>query len=227
MFGFLRLRKKRPEADPEGTRVPSVQDFLGIKDIQDGIIMLKDGGYRVLIEVVGGINYPLLSDAEKDAAEDLFARFISSLSFPVQFYIQTRLLDLATEIEDFVRKSSRLNPALQAYAASFAEYLSYWARSGVLVKKVYVVIPMDGEDDPYVARQEILRRRDFVLSELQRIVACRPLDTEGVVDVLYTALNKSVATAMRAGDAARFGFLEPVVRGVRMRDVRAAFSEAQ
>lgn len=227
MFAFLRLRKKKPEADPEGTRVPSVQDFLGIKDIQDGIIMLKDGGYRALIEVVGGINYPLLSDAEKDAAEDMFGRFVSSLSFPVQFYIQTRPLDLAAEIEEFVRKSSALNPALQAYAASFARYISYWTKSGVFVKKVYVVVPLDGESDPYVARQEILRRRDFVLAELQRFVACRPLDTEGVVDVLYTALNKSAATAMRASDAARFGFLEPVVKGVRTRDVRTAFSEAQ
>ncbi|MDK2856746.1 MAG: hypothetical protein PWQ86_1959 [Bacillota bacterium] len=215
MFGFMRWRKKRPEAETEGTRVPSVQDFLGIKDVRDGIIILNDGGYRALIEVIGGVNVSLLSDAESDAVEDLFGRFVASLNFPVQIYVQTRPLDLAGEIEEFLKRSSALNPALQAYAASFARYVSYWAGSGVLVKKVYVVVPVEGEEDPYVAHQEILRRRDFVAAELQRFVACRPLDTEGVLDVLYTALNKSAATAMRASDAARFGFLEPVVRELR------------
>ncbi len=225
MLSFL--KRKKPNNDAEGTRVPSVQEYLGIKDIQDGIIFLKDGGYRLLIEAVGSVNYMLLSEAEQDAMESFFSRFLSSLNFPVQFYTQTRPLDLTGQTEELMEKAANLNPNLQQYARGFIRYLSYWATSGVLVKHTYIVIPVDDEDDYYIARQELLRRRDLVVGELQKWVACRALGTKEVLDVLYTAFNKGDAAAMKASDAEKHGFLDPVVRGVKLQDVRAAFSQAQ
>lgn len=210
---FARKKKKKKQDMTEGTHIPSVQSFLGIKDIQNGIIHLESGGYRMIIEIIGSVNYPLLSANEQDAMEDMFSNFISSLNFPVQFYIQTKPLDLTSQTEELNRKSVHLNDNLKQYAASFARYLSYWAKSGVLVKRTYVVFGVDDEDDPYIARQELLRRRDIISAELQKWLSCRTLDTSGVLDVLYTAYNKSVVTAMRPGDAEKYGFLAPLVRG--------------
>lgn len=224
---FRLFKKKKSGDDTGGTRVPSVQDYLGIKDIQDGIIFLKGGGYRLLIEAVGSVNYMLLSESEQDAMESFFSRFLSSLNFPVQFYIQTRPLDLTSQTEELAEKAAELNPSLQRYAQDFIRYLSYWATSGVLVKHTYIVIPVDDEDDYYIARQELLRRRDLVVGELQKWVACRALGTREVLDVFYTAFNKDAATVMKTGDAEKYGFLDPVVRGVKLRDVRAVLSEAR
>lgn len=212
---FVRKKKKqKSNGATNGTHVPSVQDFLGIKDIQNGIVHLSCGGYRMIIEVIGAVNYFLLSANEQDAMEDMFARFVSSLNFPVQFYIQTKPLDLSSQTEELNQKSINLNSNLQQYAASFARYLSYWAKSGVLVKRTYVVFGIDNADDPHIARQELLRRRDIIEGELLKWVACRTLDTKGVLDVLYTAYNKSNVTAMKPGDAENYGFLTPLVEGV-------------
>lgn len=221
------FKRRKPRDDAQGTRVPSVQDYLGVKDIQDGIIFLNGGGYRLLIEAVGSVNYMLLSESEQDAMESFFSRFLSSLNFPVQFYTQTRPLDLTGQTEELMGKAANLNVNLQQYARGFIRYLSYWATSGVLVKHTYIVIPVDDEDDYYIARQELLRRRDLVIGELQKWVACRALGTKDVLEVLYTAFNKGDAAAMKASDAEKRGFLDPIVKGVKLRDVRAAFSETQ
>lgn len=51
-----------------------------------------------------GINYDLLSEAEKEAVENGFTQFLNTLRFPIQLYVQTRSLNLHDIIEQYREK---------------------------------------------------------------------------------------------------------------------------
>ncbi len=63
-----------------------------LEDIQDNMICLGGHKYRAVIEA-SSTNYNLKTDREKEIIELSFQRFINSLTFPITFFIQTKVLD--------------------------------------------------------------------------------------------------------------------------------------
>ncbi|MHB8927094.1 MAG: hypothetical protein ACYC9Q_05420 [Bacillota bacterium] len=198
---------------------PRAQDFLDFLDIQDGVLVLPGGRYRAVIEVVGTVNFGLLSEAEQEQVEASFGALLSSLSFPVQMFVQTRLLDLGEQVAEARRGIDRLPESMRDYAAAFAGHLTEWMKSRtVLTRRNYIVIPYDGPGDFDVARRELQRRVEAVEGEVNRWLGSVRLDTERLTDVLYVAYNKSRAVSAHVSDAASHGFLVPFVKGVSFRD---------
>ncbi len=198
---------------------PRAQDFLDFLDIQDGLLILPGGRYRAVIEVVGTVNFGLLSEAEQEQVEASFRALLSSLSFPVQMFVQTRLLDLGEQISAVQRNVDHLPESMRDYARAFAEHLAGWMKSrAILTRRNYIVIPYDGPGDFDTARREIQRRVEVVESEVKRWLGSVRLDTERLTDVLYVAFNKSRAVSARVSDAASHGFLIPFIRGVSFAD---------
>jgi len=68
------------------------QDFVPIKEIKDGIVVL-DNGTLVSISIVTSINISLKSTDEHNAIISAFHNFLNLLEFPVQIYVQSRKLD--------------------------------------------------------------------------------------------------------------------------------------
>ncbi|MGB9866569.1 MAG: hypothetical protein ACPLPR_01475 [Bacillota bacterium] len=220
---FLQRARKRylKQAEDSGPQLEvraSAQRFLGFEDIRDGIVVLPGGRYRLVLEVVGTVNFPLLSETEQDNIEASFRTLVASLTFPVQFYTQTRQIDLSRQIQGIEERMPGLPTELRRYARELSQYLAAWARYSPLVRKNYVVIHYDagpGEDRFSLARQELLRRAEVVGSELSRWLKWRKLTTDEVVELLYTVLNKERSAYARARDAVDHGFFEPYVSGRR------------
>lgn len=212
----------------------TVQDFIGIEDIRDGVICLarpngsSEAEYRAVIEVTP-INYELFSDREQNTVEDAFAGFLASLSFPVQFYIQTRLLEMHDRIDHLRRLASGLEGALRDYAEGLADHLeNLMALRSIMVKKTYVIIPAKA-DDFAEAKVELERRADIVIAGLARCgLQSRRLGSAEVAEMLYIFFNKERAPYARFDHVERQGFLALYVTGERgERRVEAAADAAR
>lgn len=196
----------------------TMQGFLEFEDIRDGIIVLPGGRYRAVIEVIGTVNFPLLSDTEQENIESSFRTLLASVNFPLQFYTQTRQIDLSPQIRGIEERMATLPDNLRRYAYELSQYLAGWARYSPLVRRNYIVVQYDagpGEDKFVLAKQELLRRTEMLGSELSKWLKWHRLTTDEIVELLYTALNKDRSSYARGQDAVEYGFFEPYVKGLR------------
>ena len=74
-------------------RAQATQDFVPLKEVRDGVAILKDGSLRSLL-MASSINLALKSQDEQAAVIAQFQNFLNSLEFTVQFFIQSRGLDI-------------------------------------------------------------------------------------------------------------------------------------
>lgn len=81
--------------------VGSVFDFMEFDKIEDNMIIQKKGSRYVMIVECQGINYDLMSQAEKVGVEEGFIQFLNTLSHPVQIYTQTRKINLESSIQTY------------------------------------------------------------------------------------------------------------------------------
>lgn len=118
------------------------QDHLEIIDVKDGVLILKGGRFRIVVEA-NAINFDLLSEAEQDAAIYAYANLVNSLDFPIQVVIRTRQVDIGNYI-NFLQKHEKLQPS-NALREQLKDYISFIKQlvveNTVLYKRFYVVIP--------------------------------------------------------------------------------------
>src|SRR3990167_8623068 len=69
------------------------QDFVPIKDIRNGIIVLNNGDVRMML-MTSSLNFGLKSTDEQAAIILQFQNFLNSLEFPIQIFIQSKRLDI-------------------------------------------------------------------------------------------------------------------------------------
>ena len=71
----------------------ATQEFIPIKEIRDGIIVLKEGELRAIV-LANSVNLSLKSSDEQKATILQFQNFLNTLDFPVQISVQSRRLDI-------------------------------------------------------------------------------------------------------------------------------------
>lgn len=71
----------------------STQNFLPIKEIRDGIVVLDDGSIKSVL-LASSLNFALKAREEQQAVLSQFQNFLNSLDFPIQFFIESRELDI-------------------------------------------------------------------------------------------------------------------------------------
>lgn len=81
--------------------------------VVDNMISQKDGKRYVMVVECQGINYDLMSEAEKNGVEDGFVQFLNTLRHPVQIYTQTRTVNLDNSIQTYKEKIKEIEMALE------------------------------------------------------------------------------------------------------------------
>lgn len=82
----------------------SIMDFMEFEKIEDNMIVQKKGKRFLMIIECQGVNYDLMSSAEKVAVEEGFQQFLNTLRHPIQIYIQTRTINLESSINTYKDK---------------------------------------------------------------------------------------------------------------------------
>ncbi|MDP2674613.1 MAG: hypothetical protein Q8Q00_06880 [Dehalococcoidia bacterium] len=127
---------------PTDRRFASAQELLPLEDILDGVLCLRGGDYRAVLEAQS-VNFGLKSEAEQEAIMAGYRAFLNALSYPIQVVVRI----LPTDVEPYLtalrgRASDRGAEAIRRLALDHEAFVRRLARERTLLeRRFYVVIP--------------------------------------------------------------------------------------
>lgn len=120
----------------------STQEFVPIKEVRDGVVLLKDGGMRGIL-MASSINFSLKSEDERNAIILQFQDFLNSLDFSIEILVQSRRLDIRPYIallEEQERK--QINNLLKIQTREYIEFIkNFTDQTNIMTKMFYIVVP--------------------------------------------------------------------------------------
>jgi hypothetical protein len=120
----------------------AAQDFVPIKEIRDGVVILKDGSMRSLV-MVSSLNFALKSPDEQQAIIMQFQNFLNSLDFSIQISLQSRELDIRPYIALLEgRYKDELGDLMKIQIKEYIQFIkSFVESSDIMTKTFFVVVP--------------------------------------------------------------------------------------
>jgi hypothetical protein len=198
-------------------KAKATQEFIPIKEVRDGIIVLKDDELRAIV-LANSVNLSLKSEDEQKATILQFQNFLNTLDFPIQISIQSRRLDIRPYLlllENRLKVQSE--PLLKLQTKEYIEFIRNFTDTvSIMTKSFFVVVPYThtvlksdaGFFGKFFSKQskeemQALKQVDFEekRSQLEERVAViqqglgrcginsAQLGTEEVVEVFYKVFN--------------------------------------
>lgn len=120
----------------------ATQEFVPIKEVRDGMIVLKDGGLRAIV-LANSTNLSLKSADEQRATVLQFQNFLNTIDFPVQISIQSRKLDIRPYLLLLENRMKVQNePLLKLQTREYIEFIKNFTESvSIMTKSFFVVVP--------------------------------------------------------------------------------------
>jgi hypothetical protein len=194
------------------------QAFVPVKEIRNGVVILKDGGYRGIL-MCSSVNFALKSEDEQRAIIGGFQNMLNTLDFSIQIVVHSRKMDirpyLALLEERMDKQSSEL---MRIQLREYMQFIqSFIEGTDIMTKLFYVVVPYsaapvsavsgalpflqkeknvqpaEGPVDAFAEyRAQLEQRMALVGSALAGSgVRAVPLGTEEIIELLYRSFNPS------------------------------------
>lgn len=124
------------------TTALSSQKFLAIDSIRDGVVILKNGGYRSIL-MCSSVNFDLKSVDEQDAMVFQYQNTLNALDFSLQFVIHSRKLNITPYLDTLKeRHKQEQNELIKIQISEYSDFIkSLVELSSIVTKTFYVVIP--------------------------------------------------------------------------------------
>jgi hypothetical protein len=206
----------------------ATQKFIDIAGIQEGVVILKNGGYRMIF-AVSAVNFSLKSEEEQNSIIFQYQSFLNSLHFPVQVVMRSKRLDLNPYIKKINEaKDKQTSELIKMQTEDYIDFISQLINLANIMKKTfYVIVPYDpvsvqgpsilnrlfkkSEDssDLKIAaptfkrfKDELTQRASSVASGLGTMgLHCVQLSTEEIIELFYGIYNPGVADKERFSNA--------------------------
>ncbi|MFH0755375.1 MAG: hypothetical protein V1910_01775 [bacterium] len=194
----------------------ATQDFVPIKEIRDGIIILKDGTMRAIV-MASSINFVLKSEDEQQAVIMQFQNFLNGLDFSIQISIQSRELDIRPYIAMLdERYKNEIGDLMKIQIKEYTQFIkNFVEQTKIMTKTFFVVIPFSpsiafvpssnpldqlinknssknlGKGDHFEENRTQIEQRISVISQgLSRCgIRTIQLGTEEIVELFYKIFN--------------------------------------
>jgi len=120
----------------------TTQEFVPIKKIQDGVIILKDGSMRMIL-MASSINFALKSEDEQAGTLLQFQSFLNSLEFSTQIFIQSRRLDIRPYLALLRdRLKVQLSDLMRIQIEEYIDFIkNFTDEAHIMTKTFFIVIP--------------------------------------------------------------------------------------
>jgi type IV secretory pathway VirB4 component len=120
----------------------ATQEFVPIKEVRDGIVILKDGSMRAIL-MTSSINFALKSEEEQIAILAQFQNFLNSIEFSIQIFVQSRDLDIrpyVAKLEELYKQQS--SDLMRIQTKEYVEFVkSFVQTTNIMVKRFFIVVP--------------------------------------------------------------------------------------
>ena len=180
-----------------GASVQAVR--VGVEAIAGGVVRLKTGEYRAVLEVAG-TGTALDDDSQRESVLAGYAAFLNALTFPIQVLVRIVPVDLDRYTGGLEERARRELPTeLAALARDHAAFVQGLARQRTLLeRRLYVVVP---------AQSEVMGRRPVWLVRRRREV--EPYESDAARRQLTFRCEEVCRQLARCGlSARRLGDLE-------------------
>ena len=119
----------------------ATQQFVPVKEIRNGVIILKEGGYRGVL-ICSSINFGLKSTDEQHAITLGFQNFLNTLDFSIQIVVNSRRMDLRPYLALLEEKGSEQKTELmRIQLREYVEFVrSFTDQANIMTKSFYVVV---------------------------------------------------------------------------------------
>ncbi|MEN9621611.1 MAG: hypothetical protein RLZZ67_45 [Candidatus Parcubacteria bacterium] len=120
----------------------TTQEFVPIKEIRQGMIILKDDSMRAIV-MASSLNFALKSADEQQSIIMQFQNFLNSLDFTVQIFIQSRKLDIRPYIALLEgRLKEQMSDLLKIQTREYIAFIkNFTENSNIMTKSFFVVVP--------------------------------------------------------------------------------------
>ncbi len=120
----------------------STQDFVPIKEVRDGIVIMKDNGLRAVL-LASSINFALKSEDEQTAFIVQFQNFLNSLDFSCQIFVQSRQLDIRPYVATLEEAyKGQLDDLMRIQIREYIEFIrSFTEAANIMTKNFFIVVP--------------------------------------------------------------------------------------
>lgn len=192
----------------------ATQQFVPVKEIRNGTLILKDGGYRGVL-ICSSVNFGLKSADEQHAITLGFQNFLNTLDFSIQILVNSRRMDLRPYLALLEEKGPEQKTELmRIQLREYIEFVrSFTDQANIMTKSFYVIVPYA----PHVSaaraigflrresataksaaaqtsfeedRAQLEQRLTLVISGLSGTgVRAVPLGTEEMIELLYRSFN--------------------------------------
>ncbi len=118
------------------------QEFVPIKEVRDGVVVLKDGGMRAIV-LCSSLNFSLKSEDEKRAILYQFQDFLNSLDFSIEIIVQSRKLDIRPYIALLeAQEKNQVNNLMKIQVREYIEFVRNFTEStNIMTKNFFIVVP--------------------------------------------------------------------------------------
>ena len=193
-----------------GMPYEDIKKFLPFDDIKNNMIVQENGERFTMLIECAGINYYLMSEAEKIAVEEGFIQFLNSIRFPIQIYVQSRTINLDESIESYKehlqKHTDEFNKLLNTFSALDAQGASEdkLVEVGLLIEKKEKALDYTKDlidNISYLTQNSnVLQKKYYIvvsyhISELGLI---NNLDNDEMFNLAYTELTNR-ADSIRGG----------------------------
>ncbi|HEU0080778.1 MAG TPA: hypothetical protein VFQ72_02010 [Candidatus Paceibacterota bacterium] len=120
----------------------TTQEFVPIKEIRQGVVILKDDSLRGIV-IASSLNFALKSAEEQQSIILQFQNFLNSLDFSVQIFIQSRKLDIRPYIALLEnRLKEQVGDLLKMQTREYISFIKNFTESqNIMSKTFFVVVP--------------------------------------------------------------------------------------
>lgn len=192
-----------------GIQRETTEKILDFDEVRDDMIIRKNGQQYVMVVQCKGINYDLLSEAEKESVERGFVEFLNTIRFPIQLYVQTRSLNLRKTIDAYKEKVNVIADEIKSLQKQRAEYLRTGNQKQVQmtdfeIRRKENVLEYGQDISNYIGRmsfnQNVLQQKTYVVvsyfkSELGNI---SNYSKDEIINMVFTELYTRAETLIRS-----------------------------
>lgn len=118
----------------------AAQDFVPLHEIRDGIAITKDKAMHVIL-MASSLNFALKSVDEQDAIIAQYQNLLNSLDFSIQFFIQSRKLDIEPYL-DTLREAlqGQTNELIKIQTREYIEFIKTFVQAANIVSKTFYAV---------------------------------------------------------------------------------------